>query len=174
MQSPTRESGSEPPPAPPVDGVTLDAACAPAQVVERLAQASRRGKLPGFQAGPGAGEFRVRLMGEPFDREIQGRAEPRGDAASAVSLRERVMPLWPVVAALFSAVAIWPGVWLTDSMLETYWPWLTHRVATWWWYIPLTAIPLPFALRTMWRKSSAAAAEQREKAMRAIRDAIAT
>ncbi len=141
--------------------------------MDRLAQASRRGKLPGFHAGPRAGEFRVRLMGEPFDREIRGRART-ADGGSAVALRERVMPLWPVVAGVMCVVAIWPGVWLTDSMLETYWPWFTARVETWWWYIPLTAIPLPFALRSMWRKSAAAADQQRAKAMRSIRDALAS
>ncbi len=150
---------------------TVRAVCPPAEAINRLAQASRRGKLPGFRAGPGDHEFRVRLMGEPFDRELEGRAES-ADAGATVAIRERVLLLWPAVAAVLCITAIWPGVWLTDSMLETYWPWLTRHVETWWWYIPLTAVPLPFALRTMWRKSAASAAEQRDKAMRAIRDAL--
>lgn len=140
--------------------------------MDRLSQASRRGKLPGFHPGPGEQEFRVRLMGEPFDRELRGRADAGEGAGSAVTLNERVMLLWPVVAGVLCVVAIWPGVWLTDSMLETYWPWFTARVETWWWYMPLTVIPLPFALRSMWRKSQKSSDEQREKAIRAIREAL--
>ncbi len=168
---PEDTSSGTAPPDPGSSTTSLHANCPPAEVVTRLDQASRRGKLPGFRAGPGAQSFSVRLMGEPFDRELLGQAAPAPQGAT-VSIRERVLILWPAVAAIFCIIAIWPGVWLTDSMLETYWPWLTRHVETWWWYIPLTAIPLPFALRTMWRKSAASAAEQRDKAMRAIRDAL--
>jgi hypothetical protein len=146
----------------------LIARCSKAQAVERLERLSRRGKLPGFRAPARDGEFSVSAFGHPFDRVLVARGS---DTAEGTVLAFRLrwsLPLPTAFGALI-ALTIWPGVWLTDSMLSTYFDgyaaW-TERgwMGTWTWYLPLCA-PLPWALRSMLRRS---AATSREAALRTI------
>lgn len=61
----------------------------------------------------------------------------------------------PWIYALLLIATVWPGVWVTDSMLKTYFSWYT--IPTWWWYLPLSVIPLPWMWRSFMHKSRAAA-----------------
>lgn len=137
----------------------------PAVVLERLDEAARRGRMPGFHAEPGG--FRIRVFGEAFERELDASVTADGEG-SVLKLRLRLRPLMPIVFALIGVTTVWPGVWLTESMLETYYPPAQSWWPIWWWYVPLTVIPLPWAARSLWRKSQATASAEVSKTMSAI------
>lgn len=137
----------------------------------RLGSASRRGRLPGFHPHAGAHEFHIRIFGQPFDRRLIGslRPTPGGSAASFRLVTVKWLPWLFVVIAVFT---VWPGVWLTESMLESYytpsrdWWWIG------WWYIPLTALPLPWAAKSMWRKSQHVAHAETVQTMEKLEAAL--
>lgn len=126
----------------------------PAEAVEALDRHSRRGKLPGFRR-LAPDEVSVSVFGEPFDRRLHARFAPDG-AGSLISLRARLILRIPIIACVIMLFTIWPGVWLTDSMLLTYYPPAQHWWPTWTWYLPITVIPLPFAAWGLWKRSEAA------------------
>jgi len=134
-------------------------ALTPAQVLAKAKEASKRGRLPGFEERGDGGLFSVVAFASPLDRRVVVTATPDGGDPAATLLRFRLLlrPLLPAVFLLIAATTIWPGVWITESMLESYFPgsWIARY--TWWWYIPLSALPLPWAGISMWRKSSAEA-----------------
>jgi len=143
----------------------------PAEAMQRLDRASKRGKLAGFEPRGESG-FRALVYGEPFDREVIGTINP-SDGGSVIDLRLRLLKKFPVLAITLVVISIWPGVWLTDSMIQTYiagYPnsfWVTAA-----WYLPLTVIPLPWALRSMWRKSEGIAREELVKTIGKITTAV--
>lgn len=129
-------------------------------IVDRIDQASRRGRMPGFRAGAEGGLFVVDAWGTPFDHDLVARAATAGTQTRLdfdLHLRRR-MPTIHAIALVFTA---WPGVWLTDSMLKLWFGWyyaLTQKdmfvwggfdAFTYLWYIPLCVLPLPW----FWRKS---------------------
>jgi len=136
------------------------------EILERLGTLSRRGKLPGFEHGGHAGLFSVAAFGTYFDRVLVGEADREGEGTH---LRSRtVLPLkLPVAIGLVLALTVWPGVWLTDSMLATYWGWYGAQVArmgwlTYAWYLPLM-LPLPWMYkRALVRSNAASEASARE------------
>ena len=139
---------------------SIETGLSEAEVVERLRTMSKRGRLPGFES-EGARLFRATAQGAYFDRMLVGRVQREG---SASRLRFRMMTAWavPAIVGTVLAVTIWPGVWLTDSMLVTYWAWYGEQTSKmWWltyaWYVPLTVIPLPWACRKAWDKNNEAA-----------------
>lgn len=145
----------------------LRSSMSPKEVVERLDVAARRGRLPGFHGEVEAGTFRVRLYGGNFDRMLEGRATTSG-SGSDVSIKTRLLPGMPLAFAIISLLTVWPGVWLMDSMLLTYYPPSQNWIPTWWWYIPITALPLPFAAKKLWRASNALATEDLRKTLTSI------
>lgn len=154
------EPATGPIPAPP----SVRSPVSPAETMQRLDRASKRGKLAGFEQR-GEHGFRATVYGEPFDREIIGAIQP-SDGGSLIDLRLRLLKKMPVMAIALIVVSIWPGVWLTDSMIQTYFAgypnsfWVTAA-----WYLPLTVIPLPWMLRSMWRKSEGIAREELVKTL---------
>ncbi|MBX3403707.1 MAG: hypothetical protein KF699_09895 [Phycisphaeraceae bacterium] len=140
-------------------------------IVARLDEAARRGKLPGFSAarsgrGGGAGGtlFTITDFGSPFE-SIMVATVVRADSGTHLSFEVRLKPLMPAVFAAVLVVTVWPGVWLTDSLLRTYSSWYMSLPdwATYAWYLPLTVPFCPPAFMAAVRKSrAAAAAEARE------------
>ncbi len=130
---------------------SLRSILSPTEVVDRLAARARRGKLPGFRRldesanGTLAG-FRVLAFGHPYDYELIGAVAPEAGTAdgggSRVDFRMRLLPKVPVIAAVVLILTIWPGLWITDSMLRIYFE--SYRIETWWWYVPLVVVSLPF------------------------------
>jgi hypothetical protein len=51
-------------------------------------------------------------------------------------------------------LTFFPGLYLTDSMLTTYFEW--YRIETWWWYVPLGLLMIP-VLWKQYRVGSAVA-----------------
>ncbi len=143
--------------SPPHDAapVRLVTGLPPDRVAGTLQGLSKRGKLPGFElTGPTA--FRLKAYGEPFDYWIE--ADIRlmsGSTQLDFQLRPAVK--MPLVWAVVTVLTVQPGMWLTDSMLVTYFSSYGKYVQTWWWYLPLVVAPMPWMLWRMWRKSAAAA-----------------
>jgi hypothetical protein len=143
----------------------------PAEAMDRLSRASKRGKLPGFEQRDGD-RFRTLVYGEPFDRELLGSIRP-GAEGCEIDLQLRLIKKMPVIMIALIVVSIWPGVWLTDSMIQTYFPgypnsfWVTAA-----WYLPLTVIPLPWVMRRVWLKSEGVAREELGKAIDKIVRAV--
>jgi hypothetical protein len=141
----------------------------PEEVVTALDRASRRGRLPGFEALEGAGRFSAIAFGEPFDRALIGEARREGDR-TRVSFRLRALLRMPLVALAIIAVTIWPGVWLMDSLLVTYFSWYPR--AGWVtpsWYLPLTVLPLAWWAPRTWRRSARAAEASARETIERIR-----
>ncbi len=136
-----------------------------AQAIERLATASKRGRLPGFRRGESPQAFSAAVWGAPFDRELHGAIRATEDGKS-IEIRF-TSPLLMKVPIIFAAVivfSIWPGVWLTDSLIPGQWGW----PATWMWYLPLTILPLFYYLPKTWKKSIQAAWVSAHEAIAAI------
>jgi len=129
----------------------------PHEVVETLDRAARRGRLPGFRSLPETGRFAAAAFGEPFDRELVG-ACVKHDSATRIDFTLRPLLRMPLIALLIVVLTIWPGVWLTDSILTTYFPgyprapWVTPA-----WYLPITVLPALWTGPRMWRRSARAA-----------------
>lgn len=136
----------------------------PEKVIGLLRALSQKGKLPGFEEV--AGGFRVRAFGEPFDHWLTGAFSNVGEG-TRIDFTLKAAAKMPLVFLVVSILTVQPGMWLTHSMLSTYFPWYGANIQTWWWYVPLCIVPLPWMLWRMWRKSTISAqvhgAEQREK-----------
>lgn len=118
----------------------------PEQVRQRLTIASKRGRLAGFNASPPEGMFAVAAHGHPFDGELI--AEHSGDR---VRFRVRMLRKMPVIFAVVLVVTVYPGEYFMDQLIPGEWGWIN----TWWWYGPLTVLPLPWMWRSLMRKSRA-------------------
>ncbi len=132
---------------------------------------ARAGKLPGFhRLAPTS--FSARIFGQPFDRDliVDAADSPNG---SVVRLSSRLRRKFPVIFVIVAIFTVWPGVWLTDSLIQTYFTGASSWIIkTWMWYLPLSIIPLPFAARSMWRKSQIAAAEHFAEVQQRIAHAV--
>lgn len=161
--TPTNASTEHPP--------VVSAPIAPKDAMRALDRASKQGNLPGFEQRSD-NQFRALVYGEPFDRELIGTISAESDGCR-IDSELRLLLKMPVLSVVLVVVSIWPGVWLTDSMVQTYFAsypnsfWVTAA-----WYLPLTVIPLPWALRTMWRKSERVAKEELIKTIEKIERAI--
>lgn len=127
-----------------------------ADIAERLEQSARKGKMAGFSRSggvAGSGElFRVSDFGAPFESVLiaSGAVDPESPG-TRVGFRVQLKPTIPVVYALALAFSIWPGVWLTDSLLRTYFTGYDYQ--TWMWYLPLTVPFCPWGFWKAYRKS---------------------
>lgn len=115
--------------------------------------ASRRGRLAGFSAGPGPAEFRATLFSEPFDHELRAGIQPQPGGGSVVNSTARMLPRMPAIFLVVLILTVYPGVLLTDTMIPGEWGWID----TWIWYVPITALPIPW-LWMKWMKKCRAAA----------------
>jgi hypothetical protein len=149
-----RLPGHEPP-----GWTTLRSPKSPVEAIDACDALARAGRLPGFhRTSPTSCVSRI--FGRPFDRDLHVEANEAQRGGSVVRLRTTLRRKSPVIFAIVALATVWPGVWLTDSLVQTYFSGAsTWVVKTWMWYLPLAALPLPFAARSMWRKSQAAAAE---------------
>ncbi len=136
---------------------------APADALARLSTAARRGRLPDYRPLDDTA-FEAEAFATPFTHVLRGRFADGQDGTTRITFDLRRPWPMPAVFAVVLAVTVWPGVLLTDSLLATYWPayggwttrmpWLTYA-----WYLPLTALPLPWAWRACVRRSAAMARE---------------
>lgn len=151
---------------------SLHTALTPEAIRQRVAEASKRGKVPGFAPAQEDCLFRLEAYGTPFDSELIARARPHAANGSVVEFELRLARRMPILFWVVSALAAWPGVWLTDSMLKSYFS--GYHFKTWMWYLPLTIVPLPWAWRVAVRRSRAtahASGQELVEKLRAILDA---
>ena len=148
----------------------------PDEIVARIAKLSQRGRIPGFERGSGNVLFTATAFGQPLDRTLEAHTETNSNNnapenhSTTLRFSTRLKPALPWTFAIITALSIWPGVWLTDELLRTYF--LRYDYATWMWYLPITIIPLPWMVRAMMRKSEAAAAESAHDLIERIRSAV--
>lgn len=134
----------------------VDTPLSSAEVLDRLDRLAKRGKLAGFRRGDNGVLFRAEAHGLTFDFDLLA----RGSAADTTALRFdlRIVPLTPLIAVVSVLLAAGPGLWLTHSMLETYFSWYRWSMGvTAAWYIPLTVLPAPLLLLRSLRHSREAA-----------------
>jgi hypothetical protein len=137
-----------------------------AAVADKAQQLSKKGKLPGFaRAGDG---FSFAGFGEPFDYVVTARSDASGVVFDAAMHRKM-----PAIFAIVIVLSIWPGSWLTDSMLRSYFtgynvaPWVTYA-----WYLPLTVVPLLWMIPRMLRRSREAAYAHAQEQIATLREAL--
>lgn len=130
-----------------------------AEIVARLERLSKNGKLAGFEAGGEGGVLAsFAAHGTPFE----GRVEITRDGAGAVSFGLVMPGRGAVIFAAVLALTVWPGLPITEGFLQSmvWYERLTSGwFATWMWYVPVTALPAPFAVRSAVRRSRATALE---------------
>lgn len=146
---------SQPTPAPNADTslptvlVPLDSAA----IVERLTTASRRGRLAGFARSSAPGVlFQAAAFGSPFEGVLEARAEP-ADGGTRLRFQSRLLRTFPAIFAGVLAFTIWPGVYFTDELVAQFLPGLWSPWVTYYWYLPLTILPIPWVWRGAMRKS---------------------
>jgi hypothetical protein len=147
---------------------TIRVPIASREIGPRLEAAARRGKFAGFVPGSGNALFRVKDFGGPFESVLTARADDAGAGPPGTSLRFELR-LRPVLAWVYLAVlvvTVWPGVWLTDSMLRTYFT--GYDFQTWMWYLPLTVPFVPWAMWASIRKSRLRGREQAVEILHSI------
>ncbi len=130
-----------------------------AECVNRARRLSTRGKLPGFvdTSANGPGLFTCAAFGAPFDYRLVIDHWNIGDF-NAITFRAERFKKLPAIFALVLVLTVWPGVVLTDSLLNTWFAWYPNPWwFTWAWYIPLTALPIPWIWRSVAAKSRASA-----------------
>lgn len=154
------------------------------QALERLEKQARRGRIADFERGAHGGLFAAEAFGTPFDHRVVAHAEtsphPTDPTAPArTTLRFELVRLrkLPAIFAAVLAFTIWPGSWMTDSLLTTYfefyhawvtrWPWLTYA-----WYLPLTALPIPWMWRAWSTRSHAMAHASARETIDFVRETI--
>src|SRR5690606_19911272 len=91
----------------------------------------------------------------------------------ALAFEIKLKPLFPAIFIALLIFTVWPGVWFTESMLETYLPdtWITNYV--WWWYLATTVPFLPWAMWAAVKRSRATAREDAAKLIERIEKALA-
>ena len=164
-------------PVGPLGSTVIATPSPPAELLSQLDTAARRGKLPGFHPGPAGADghlFEITDFGTPFEARLCCQVETTSAGSRIVPAPPRLKPVLPLVFAAIMILTIWPGSWLTDSMLRSYSDWYSARV--WWvtyaWYLPLTVPFAPLALLSAIRKSRAAAASELPDILRRIAEAV--
>jgi hypothetical protein len=164
--------------SPPIEGQHLPVASADgplpsvrtpldaARARELLAAAARRGKMPGLLSGPSDDALvRVSDFGSPYESVLEGRL-----AAGEIRFSLRLKPLMPLVMLAVLVLTVWPGVWLTDSMLRSYFS--GYKFQTWMWYLPLTVPTVPWVMWSSLKKSRALARAEAPELIEKVAQAI--
>lgn len=144
----------------------LEVPHSPDEIVTALDRAARKGRLAGFTAERSDSLFAVDAWGTPFDADLLAAATEAG-GRTTLSFRTRWRRKMPAIFAVTLILTVWPGVELTDSLLKLWFDWyfaFSQReifqiggfdAFTYLWYLPLTAVPLPWVWRSLMRKSRA-------------------
>lgn len=132
------------------------------ELLGRLDRASRNGRMAGFRARA-EGRFEVEAFASPFSHVLLG-SPARESEGTLVRFALKRQPLAPAAFMIVSVLTVWPGAWLTDSLISTYWPRYGVWSERWWfltwaWYLPIAVLPLPWLWGAMSRKSRTEAME---------------
>lgn len=144
-----------------------------AEVSEEARRLSKRGKLPGFEAGglPGV-LFKFAAFGAPIDYQISAVASD-APGGTRVAFHAAATKKVPLTFAVITLISIWPGAPITDSLIRSYFTSYDYPTwVTWAWYFPLTVLPLPFMLVRMFRNSKRSAFEHCAESIEILRAAV--
>lgn len=148
-----------------------------AEILTRLQAASRRGKLAGWQSPaakppPQGAVFAIKDFGHPFESVLLAHASQQANGTGTrLTFTTRVQPLIPLVYLVVLIASVWPGVWLTDSLIRTYFTGYTFN--TYYWYMPLTVPFVPWGMWSAWKKSTRSARTDAHALVEKIRTALA-
>lgn len=144
---------------------SVECACDADAVGARLDALAKRGKLPDYARDRRT--FRVCAYGNLVDSTLHATItdDTPGSARIAFNLRRQ----WkvPLIVAGATVLTVWPGMWLTDSMLSTYFEW--YRFQTWMWYLPVMVAPMPVWLWLEIKKSGRLADESARELIERVR-----
>ena len=157
---PTPEATPLPNPASHAPGSPLPSLGVPLteeEILDRLGTASRRGRLPGFVPRPEGGAlFRVAAFGTPLDSDLDARPR-RINGLVMLDFTLRVPGRLAVILAVTLALTVWPGVYFMDQLMIQLLPGVRAWAPTWWWYLPLAIVPIPWVWRGVMHKARATA-----------------
>ncbi len=149
--------------------VTLRSSLPPEQALNALVKLSRKGKLAGFDQLDNL-TFRLQIFGNPYDHAMIGRITP-ADSGSSIELTTRLLRKLPTIMIVVFVLATWPGVWLTQSMMDIYFPGTLVAKYTTIVYIALMVLSIP-ALWKQFTKSQTAAREHTQEVTERIRTTL--
>lgn len=138
--APSSTPGPEPLPA-------LAVELSPTAILSKLEEASRRGRLAGFEQGEKGVLFKTCVFSTPFEGELLARSEPTESGGTRLRFSTRMNKKLLTVFVVILLVSIWPGLPVTESLLASLvpsWRWLWST--TIWWYLPLAVIGAPWSL----------------------------
>ena len=141
----------------PVGRTTILTPLGEGKIAEKLAAMSQRGKLPGFEARSGG--FLALAYGWVYDFDLVAKfGAVEGVGGTRIGFELLVKKKMPWIVAALLVVSVWPGVWITDSMLSIYFDWYPKEFwKTCVWYLPLAIIPIPWVWKTAMNRSRAEA-----------------
>jgi len=150
----------------------------PDDAIAALRTLSKRGKLPGFREPEVTDADQRRVLadahGTPFDADLLIDLTP-ADEGSRVEIRVRLRRAMPLIFLGVLVVTIWPGLPLADAFMLSF-RWYERLVsgslATWMWYIPLTALPAPWIMRSSIKKSRASTREHAEETAERLKSTL--
>lgn len=135
------------------------------EILDRLGTASRRGRLPGFvPAPPGGALFRVAAFGNPVDGNLDARPRPV-DGGTHLDFTLGIPRRLSVVLAAALAVTVWPGVYFMDQMMIQFLPGVRGWLPTWWWYLPVSILPIPWIWRSIMARARSTALQSAREMM---------
>lgn len=122
-------------------------------MLDQLEREARKGKLPGFERLSGPLSFEVEAFGVPFTGVMQASAAREGDR-TVLRFATKMSPKMPLVWVVILVVTIWPGLPLTENLIEAIGPtgWWQYTI---WWYLPLSVVSLPLAIWSGLKRSKA-------------------
>lgn len=139
----------------PVERTSILTPLGEGKIAEKLRAMSQRGKLPGFEAKSGG--FLALAYGWIYDFDLVGTIGG-SEGATRIGFELLVKKKMPWIVAVLLAVSIWPGVWITHSMLSIYFDWYPAELwKTSLWYLPLSIIPIPWVWKMAMSRSRAEA-----------------
>jgi hypothetical protein len=140
------------------------------QLQNALSLRAKQGKLAGYEKR-GERSFTLDAAGGLYERTLVATIisdTNDNDDHTEIWFEGRLKKTVPIVVIAVLIFTIWPGVWLTDSILGVWFNW--YRLNIWWtsaWYIPLTLLAVP-AFWAQFRKSERESWDDAHKAIEKI------
>ena len=127
------------PPLPRIDLAPKASDTSPVDTLDRL---SKKGKLPGFRRRSDT-TFEIAAHGTVYDRTLTGTV-----SGSNITFTSRLNRKFPAIMITVMAIALFPGLPLTHTMLRVFFGWYpTEFWITAAWYLPLTLLAIPTLIK---------------------------
>ena len=113
----------------------------------------------------------VAAHGAPFDSEMLVHHE-----SGRVIFELRMLAMMPRIFALLLVITVWPGLPLTEGFLGSF-TWYSDfeastGIKTWYWYLPLTILPIPFVWKSSMAKSRQSAQQSAVETIDSLRKVL--